>query len=99
VRTVFVVDPKKKIRLMITYPQTTGRNFDEILRVIDSLQLTDAHRVATPVNWPGRRRHHRPRRHRRRSQAEIPERLARPDAVPTPDEAADPLERRRERYL
>jgi len=51
VRTVFVIDPKKKIRLMITYPQTTGRNFDEILRVIDSLQLTDAHRVVTPVNW------------------------------------------------
>ena len=51
VRTVFVIDPKKKIRLMITYPQTTGRNFDEILRVIDSLQLTDSYRVATPVNW------------------------------------------------
>ena len=51
VRTVFVIDPKKKIRLLITYPQTTGRNFDEILRVIDSVQLTDAHRVATPVNW------------------------------------------------
>ncbi|MBI4011506.1 MAG: peroxiredoxin [Candidatus Rokubacteria bacterium] len=51
VRTVFVVDPKKKIRLMITYPQTTGRNFDEILRVIDSLQLTDQYKVATPVNW------------------------------------------------
>ena len=51
VRTVFVIDPKKKIRLMITYPQTTGRNFDEILRVIDSMQLTDAHKVATPVNW------------------------------------------------
>ena len=51
VRTVFVIDPKKKIRLMITYPQTTGRNFDEILRVIDSMQLTDGYRVATPVNW------------------------------------------------
>jgi thioredoxin-dependent peroxiredoxin len=51
VRTVFVIDPAKKIRLMITYPQTTGRNFDEILRVIDSLQLTDRFKVATPVNW------------------------------------------------
>jgi thioredoxin-dependent peroxiredoxin len=51
VRTVFVVDPKKKIRLTITYPQTTGRNFDEILRVVDSLQLTDGHAVSTPVNW------------------------------------------------
>ena len=51
VRTVFVIDPNKKIRLMITYPQTTGRNFDEILRVIDSMQLTDKFSVATPVNW------------------------------------------------
>ncbi len=51
VRTVFVIDPKQKIRLLITYPQTVGRNFDEILRVIDSLQLTDRFSVATPVNW------------------------------------------------
>ncbi len=51
VRSVFVVGPDKKIKLMITYPMTTGRNFDEILRVIDSMQLTARHRVATPVNW------------------------------------------------
>jgi thioredoxin-dependent peroxiredoxin len=51
VRSVFVIDPKKKVRLMITYPQSAGRNFDEILRVIDSLQLTDKHSVATPGNW------------------------------------------------
>jgi len=51
VRTVFVIDPQQKIRLTLTYPQTTGRNFDEILRVIESLQLTDAHSVSTPVNW------------------------------------------------
>ncbi len=51
VRSVFVIDPKKKVRLTITYPASTGRNFDEILRVIDSLQLTDGYKVATPVNW------------------------------------------------
>jgi alkyl hydroperoxide reductase subunit AhpC len=51
VRSVFVIDPKKKIRAMITYPASTGRNFAEILRVIDSLQLTDSHQVATPVDW------------------------------------------------
>jgi thioredoxin-dependent peroxiredoxin len=51
VRTVWVIDPKKKIRLTITYPQTAGRNFDEILRVVDSLQLTDQYAVSTPVNW------------------------------------------------
>lgn len=51
VRSVFVIDPNKKIRLSLTYPASTGRNFDEILRVIDSLQLTDRYKVATPVNW------------------------------------------------
>lgn len=51
VRSVFVIDPNKKIRLIITYPASTGRNFVEILRVIDSLQLTDNYKVATPVNW------------------------------------------------
>ncbi|WAL60632.1 peroxiredoxin [Thermocoleostomius sinensis] len=51
VRTVFVIDPDKKLRLTITYPPSTGRNFEEILRVIDSLQLTDNYSVATPVNW------------------------------------------------
>jgi alkyl hydroperoxide reductase subunit AhpC len=51
VRTVFIIDPNKKLRLTITYPASTGRNFTEILRVIDSLQLTDNYQVATPANW------------------------------------------------
>ena len=51
VRSVFVIDPNKKIRLTLTYPASTGRNFEEILRVIDSLQLTDNYQVATPANW------------------------------------------------
>jgi alkyl hydroperoxide reductase subunit AhpC len=51
VRSVFVIDPNKKVRLIITYPPSTGRNFAEILRVVDSLQLTDNYKVATPVNW------------------------------------------------
>ena len=54
VRSVFIIGPDKKIKLMLTYPMTTGRNFDEILRVLDSMQLTAKHKVATPVNWqPG----------------------------------------------
>jgi thioredoxin-dependent peroxiredoxin len=51
VRSVFIIDPNKRIRLILTYPQATGRNFDELLRTIDSMQLTDAFKVATPVNW------------------------------------------------
>jgi alkyl hydroperoxide reductase subunit AhpC len=51
VRSLFVIDPAKKVRLMITYPMSTGRNFDEVLRVIDALQLTDGYTVATPGNW------------------------------------------------
>lgn len=51
VRSVFIIGPDKKIKLMLTYPMSTGRNFDEILRVLDSMQLTAEHKVATPVNW------------------------------------------------
>jgi alkyl hydroperoxide reductase subunit AhpC len=51
VRTVFMIGPDKKIKLMLIYPQSTGRNFDEVLRVLDSMQLTARHKVATPVNW------------------------------------------------
>ena len=51
VRSVFVVDPHKRIRLILTYPASAGRNFDELLRTIDSLQLTDTYKVATPANW------------------------------------------------
>ena len=92
VRTVFVIDPKKKIRLMITYPQTTGRNFDEILRVIDSLQLTDAHRVATPVNWrQGEDVIIVPAVTDEEAKQKFPQRLARSHAVSAPHETTDPL--------
>lgn len=54
VRTVYIIGPDKKVKLMLTYPMSTGRNFDEVLRVLDSMQLTAKHQVATPVNWkPG----------------------------------------------
>ncbi len=51
VRSVFIIDPNKKVRLILTYPPSIGRNFDEIVRAIDALQLTDAHKVSTPANW------------------------------------------------
>ncbi len=82
VRCVYVVGPDKKIKLMIVYPMTTGRNFDELLRVIDSLQLTANHKVATPRElgtW--RRRHHRRLGVGRRGEEGVSERLARAAAV------------------
>ena len=94
VRTVFVID-LKKIRVMITYPQTTGRNFDEILRVIDSLQLADAHRVATPVNWrQGEDVIIIPAVTDGEAKQKFPPRLESPHPIPPPDKTTGPLGRR-----
>ena len=72
VRSVFIIDPKDKVRLTLTYPKSVGRNFDEILRVIDALQVTDANPVSTPVDWkPGRARHRRPDGLDRRRQGQV----------------------------
>ena len=89
VRSVFVIGPDKKVKLTITYPASTGRNFDEILRVIDSLQLTANHKVATPANWKdGDDVIIVPARHRRRGQGAVPQRLGRPEALPARHQAA-----------
>ena len=89
VRTVFVVGPDKKIKLQLSYPMTTGRNFDEILRVIDSMQLTAKHKVATPANWkPGDDVIITRRGLQRRSRAEVP-RLQNHQAVSANHAAAE----------
>ena len=96
VRNVFVVGPDKKVKLVLVYPMTTGRNFDEVLRVIDSLQLTAKHKVPTPVNWKQRRgRHHRRLRLRRGGQRDLPGRVAVAAAV-HPDRAGARDERGRQ---
>ena len=92
VRTVFVVGPDKKIKLMLTYPMTTGRNFDEVLRVLDSMQLTAKHKVATPVNWKqGEDVIIAGVGDRRRGEEAVPGRLEGAEAVPAHRAAAERL--------
>ena len=90
VRSVFIIGPDKKVKLMITYPASTGRNFDEILRVIDSLQLTANYSVATPVNWKdGDDVIIVPSAQRRSCQREISGRLEDAEALPSGRAAAE----------
>ena len=88
VRSVFIVGPDKRIKLMLTYPMTTGRNFDEILRVLDSTQLTAKHKVATPELEAGRGRDHRRLGVRRGRQEDVPGRLEGAQALPAHHQAA-----------
>ena len=95
-RNVFVIGPDKKIKLVLVYPMTTGRNFDEVLRVIDSLQLTAKHKVATPAQWQdGRRRDHRRLGVRRAAKETYPDGWRSPKPyiriVPQPQLQPEPL--------
>ena len=90
VRSVFVIGPDKKIKLILTYPMSTGRNFDEVLRVLDSMQLTAKHKVATPVNWkPGEDVIIVAVGFRRGREEEVPGRVEGAEAVPADRAAAE----------
>ncbi len=90
VRTVFIIGPDKKIKLQLSYPMTTGRNFAEILRALDSMQLTAKHKVATPANWKqGRRRDHQRRGLERRSREAVSRGMEDAEAVFASSQAAE----------